>query len=193
MTRYIITITKEKVMETTHESVGLQLIGQQRLAAAASAKTQEDWSKLEASLPYQFPFDWGNCWRQSTEYRVRDFAVEVGFYTDVLGFSIVLLSDTYAMFTSPDNAFNVAFVPVEPGTETPPHALAIEFMVNSIAETVQKLQHRGVSFESLPSPPTSHPILTTAVFRTPNAIQIRLWSVVSPTTEAVSPIAMQEQ
>lgn len=172
-------------MKDVQKRPNLHQLGQQRLASAASATSQEDWSNLVANLPYQFPFDWGNCWRQSTEYRVCDFASEVGFYTDVLGFSILVLSNSYAMFTSPDNAFNVAFVPVTQGDETPTNAMAIEFMVNNITDTVKTLQDRGVSFESTPNLPTSQPVLTMAAFRTPNGIQIRLWSVVSPEEEIV--------
>ncbi|MCE7933463.1 MAG: VOC family protein [Chlorobi bacterium CHB2] len=196
MIRYIIIITKEGIMENAQQGVAiLRQIGQQRLASATNAQSQEDWNSLAASLPHKFPFDWGDCWRQSTEYRVCDFAAEVGFYTDILGFSILVLSDTYAMFTSPDHAFNVAFVPVQKGDETPPNAIAIEFMVNNIAETVAKLQERGISFETLPSPPTAQPILTTATFRTPNSIQLRLWSVVNPevtTTKLVEELCQTE-
>lgn len=180
-------------MHDSLQAIDLQRIGHERLAIAAAATSRDDWNAIAASLRHRFPFEWGECWRQSTEYRVCDFAAEVGFYTDVLGCSIMVLSDTYAMFTSPDNAFNVAFVPAVPGEETPPHAIAIEFMVNHIAQTVKNLQDRGVVFESLPSPPTSQPILTTAAFRTPNAIQIRLWSVVQPKVDNNVAIPMEEQ
>jgi len=180
-------------MHNIQQAADLHQVGQERLAIAATATSAEDWNALAASLPHSFPLEWGECWRQSTEYRVSDFAAEVGFYTDVLGCSIMVLSDTYAMFTSPDNAFNVAFVPVQQGEETPSHAMAIEFMVNNIAETVATLQGRGVVFESLPSPPTSQPILTIASFRTPNAIQMRLWSVVNPQIEVQQSILIEEQ
>lgn len=180
-------------MEDIPKIMNLHQIGQERLASAANATSQDDWNNLVASLPYQFPFDWGDCWRQSTEYRVCDFAAEVGFYTDILGFSIMVLGSNYAMFTSPDKAFNVAFVPVKHGDETPPNAIAIEFMVGNIVDTVKRLQERGVDFESIPTLPDSQPVLTMAAFRTPNGIQLRLWSVVSPEVETLSTISMEEQ
>ena len=49
-------------MEDAQQEVAiLRQIGQQRLASAANAQSQEDWNSLAASLPHQFPFDWGDC------------------------------------------------------------------------------------------------------------------------------------
>jgi catechol 2,3-dioxygenase-like lactoylglutathione lyase family enzyme len=154
--------------------------GKARLDIARRAATGSDWDRLWKEPAFPFPFDWGEWWKQCIEYKVEDFAAEVGFYTDILGLPVVAFDPNYAMFTSPAQDFFLAVVPAfEPGKSTPPDALRIQFMVADIFETVRELQRRGIVFEQKPRPCEQGSSMYITYFRTPHGLCVDLWGNVS--------------
>ena len=57
--------------------------GKARLDIARRAQSRQDWDTLWKKPLHEFPFTWGAYWKQSIEYRVADFAAEIGFFIDV--------------------------------------------------------------------------------------------------------------
>lgn len=51
----------------------------------------------------------GVVFRQMFEYAVVEFETEVGFFSEVFGFSVVAITSGYALFTTPVNDFHVSF------------------------------------------------------------------------------------
>jgi hypothetical protein len=154
----------------------VRAIGKARLDFASHTKNQIEWEKQWKSPSNQFPFDWGESWKQCVEYRVDDFPAEVGFYIDILGFSVNALDPTYAMFTSPQAEFFISIVPTQPNEQsTSPDAIRLQFMVKDIARTTQALQQRGISFDHTPQPLHPGSTLQISTFRTPHGISIELW------------------
>lgn len=51
----------------------------------------------------------GVVFRQMFEYAVVDFVREVGFFSEVFGFSIVAMTSGYALFTTPGGDFHFSF------------------------------------------------------------------------------------
>ncbi len=154
----------------------VRAIGKARLDFAGRAQNQSDWEKQWISPPYSFPFAWGESWKQCVEYRVDDFPAEVGFFIDILGFSVNALDPSYAMFTSPQAEFFISIIPTLSNEQsTPPDAIRLQFMVKDIARSTQALQQRGISFDHTPQPLHPGSTLKISSFRTPHGISIELW------------------
>ena len=154
--------------------------GKARLDIASRAQSTSDWDKLWKNPAYPFPFTWGEYWKQCIEYKVDDFAAEVGFYTDILGLPVNALDPGYAMFTSPGGDFFIAIVPTLDSTRsTPPDAIRIQFMVADVFGTAGELERRGIKHEQWPQPCADGSTLYIGYFRTPHGICVDLWGLVT--------------
>jgi catechol 2,3-dioxygenase-like lactoylglutathione lyase family enzyme len=166
----------------------VRALGKARIDIARRAQTPAEWQKLWKPPAHSFPFRWGESWKQCVEYRVDDFAAEVGFFIDVLGLPVNALDPDYAMFTSPQGDFYFSVVQAEAGTSTPPDAIRLQFMVTDIFATVEELESRGIAFAQQPQAVRSGSTLQIATFLTPHGICIDLWGVVPshrPTLAAI--------
>jgi catechol 2,3-dioxygenase-like lactoylglutathione lyase family enzyme len=168
----------------------IRALGKARIDLALCLKDSTEWDQRWKPPSNPFPFTWGDSWKQCIEYRVDDFAAEVGFFTDVLGFAVHALDRSYAMFTSPQQDFYFAIVPtVASESPTSPDAFRLQFMVRDVTATYQELLRRGIAFELAPQPlcPTSSIII--ASFRTPNGISVEIWGL--SMQNAISPHEMR--
>jgi catechol 2,3-dioxygenase-like lactoylglutathione lyase family enzyme len=157
----------------------IRAYGKARLDIASRIQNPSDWEKLWKKPTFPFPFTWGSYWKQCIEYKVDDFAAEVGFYTDILGLPVNALDPGYAMFTSPGGDFFIAIIPTPAGAHsTPPDAIRIQFMVADLFPTVKELEHRGISMEQWPQPCAIGSNLYIGYFRTPHGICVDLWGLV---------------
>jgi catechol 2,3-dioxygenase-like lactoylglutathione lyase family enzyme len=169
----------------------LREVGEQLIEMSRNASTQEDWQKIWAMAKPDISFEWGPCWKQSAEYRVDDFAAEVGFYFNVIGLSLFTLNPDAVMFTSPDKAFLLAVAPAtdeEPAVH--PNSFRVEFMVDDINATVKELESRGLGFDEVARPWGDSNPMQVARFRTPNGIGVTLWGMVE--TEPADAVASPE-
>jgi hypothetical protein len=171
----------------------VRAFGKARIDIAQRAHSREDWDKLWKRPIHPFPFAWGDCWKQCVEYKVDDFAAEVGFFIDILGLPVNAFDPGYAMFTSPHGDFFFAVVPApEDGESTPPDALRLQFMVTDILATTTELESRGIEFEQPPQPCQPGSSLYIGYFRTPHGICVDLWGMVK-TVKSATIIAEQEE
>jgi len=174
----------------------IRALGKARLDVTRRARDEQEWQRLWRAPRYPFPFAWGEDGRFCLEYLVDDFAAEIGFLIDVLGFPVSAFSTTYAQFTSPDQAFFFAVRAVPEGFEsTPPNSIRLQFRLSNLAEAVAELERRGVIFEVKPEPGG----MNLAVFRSPHGVPIELWpargasSAVSEVAEPQTPAEMPSQ
>jgi catechol 2,3-dioxygenase-like lactoylglutathione lyase family enzyme len=127
------------------------------------------------------PLIWGQAWKHCTEYKVSDFAAEVGFFIDVLGFQVNAFNPGYAMFTSPQEEFYFAVIPALAGDQpTPCDAIRLQFMVKDALSTTRELENRGIVFDQLLQPIQPGSSLLISAFRTPNGITVEVWGVTDP-------------
>src|SRR4030067_3777473 len=173
-------ITGDFIMVTNYPvNSRVRAYGKARIDIAQRAKTPEEWENLWVRPSNSFPFEWGKSWKQCVEYKVDDFAAEVGFFIDVLGLPVNAFDPGYAMFTSPQGDFFFSVVPTPPGgTSTPPDAIRLQFMVSDIFATSRELEKREIAFEQPPQPLQPGPSLPIAYFRTPHGISVDLWGMV---------------
>lgn len=163
----------------------VRAFGKARIDIAERAKNPADWEKLWKPPSASYPFVLGESWKQCVEYRVDDFAAEVGFFIDVLGLPVNAFDPGYAMFTSPQRDFFFAVVPTPHAEQsTPPDAFRLQFMVKDIISTTHELEQRGVFFEQPPLPLRPGSSLSIAGFRTPHGICIELWGMVMPSASS---------
>jgi catechol 2,3-dioxygenase-like lactoylglutathione lyase family enzyme len=135
-----------------------------------------------------FPFTWGEPWKLCVEYKVSDYAAEVGFFSDVLGLPVYALNSDIAIFTSPEGDFFFS-VASDQGSKAPsePNSIRLQFMVSDILATVKEFEKRGIVFELPPQTHQSDPPLIISYFRTPNGVIVDLWGrAVSETTSSPS-------
>jgi catechol 2,3-dioxygenase-like lactoylglutathione lyase family enzyme len=160
----------------------IRAYGKARLDLARRARNGEDWKRIWKAPMYGYPFQLGGAWKQCIEYKVEDFAAEVGFFIDILGLEVNSLDPGYAQFTSPQRDFYFAVVETPPGFQaTPADALRIQFMVEDIFATAEELESRGISFDLPPQPCQAGSALNIGSFRTPHGINIELWGIVNDT------------
>jgi len=156
--------------------------GKARLDLARRARNGEEWKRIWKPPTHPYPFQLGGAWKQCIEYKVDDFAAEIGFLIDIFGLEVNSLDPGYAQFTSPQRDFFFAVVETPPGyTATPPDALRIQFMVEDIFTTAEELESRGITFEIPPQPCQAGSALNIGAFRTPHGITIELWGIVNET------------
>jgi catechol 2,3-dioxygenase-like lactoylglutathione lyase family enzyme len=161
--------------------------GKARIDIAERVKNPADWEKLWVRPSNPFPFVWGKSWKDCVEYKVDDFAAEVGFFIDVLGLQVNAFDPGYAMFTSPQGDFFLAVVPVhEDDQSTPPEALRLQFMLTDILATTRELEKRGIVFDQPPQPIQPGSSLSISSFRTPNGVSIELWGIVNDATSSTN-------
>ncbi len=170
--------------------------GKARIDIAKRANTRADWDQLWKKPSHPFPFTWGNSWKQCVEYKVADFAAEVGFFIDILGFPVNAFDPDYAMFTSPSGDFYFSVVPArENENPTPNGAIRLQFMVQDILATAFELENRGVKFDQLPARVADNSSFLIGCFHTPNGIDIELWGFDSrsPVSSSTEPIVSFDQ
>jgi catechol 2,3-dioxygenase-like lactoylglutathione lyase family enzyme len=169
----------KKPVVKSHVNPRFRAYGKARIDIARRATSRADWDQLWKRSTFPFPFNWGESWKQCIEYKVTDFAAEVGFFIDILGLPVNAFDPDYAMFTSPDGEFFFSVVPAEEGQPaTPPGAIRIQFMVDNILELAADLERRGITFEHWPQPCVGGSSLFIGYFRTPHGIGIDLWGLV---------------
>ena len=167
-----------------HINPRFRAYGKARLDIARRAESRQDWENLWKQSTFPFPFEWGEHWKQCIEYSVDDFAAEVGFFIDILGFPVNAFDPDYAMFTSPSRDFFFAVVPTpDGGHSTPPDAIRLQFMITDLLLTAEELQRRGVQFERFPVPCHPGTSLYIGQFRTPHGICVELWGMVESGVE----------
>lgn len=148
--------------------------GKARIDITMRAKDEQDWQSKWKDPRYPFPFTFGDSWKHCVEYRVDDFAAEVGFFMDVLGFPAQTFSPSFAIFTTPGQDFSISVVAATDGYfSTPPDAIRLQFMVEDILQTAEELVSRGVNFEQLPERNNTGGLIT-GYFRTPHGICVDL-------------------
>ncbi|HLK56187.1 MAG TPA: hypothetical protein VKU00_06470 [Chthonomonadaceae bacterium] len=154
--------------------------GESRLAVSREAKSQEDWQRLWRDPAHPYVFQWGTCWKQCIEYRVEDFAAEIGFFLDVVGLDSNALGPDFAMLTNKEGDFYFAVKPTGDVPPTPPDAIRLQFMLTDVLNTAAELERRGVVFEQPVAPDAPESPLVTGYFRTPHGIAVDLWGLVKP-------------
>jgi catechol 2,3-dioxygenase-like lactoylglutathione lyase family enzyme len=170
---------KLKEKEQKYINPRFRAYGKARIDIAKRAKTRQDWDELWKGSTNPFPFTWGESWKQCVEYKVDDFAAEVGFFVDILGLPVNAFDPAYAMFTSPGGDFFIGVVPTpKKGNSTPKDAIRLQFMVKEIMETTKELERRGVRFEQQPQPCQPGSSLHIAYFHTPHGIPVDLWGYI---------------
>jgi catechol 2,3-dioxygenase-like lactoylglutathione lyase family enzyme len=154
----------------------IRAYGKARIDVTRRANDEREWQSLWHEPRYPFPFTWGDGWKQCMQYTVEDFAAEIGFFIDILGFPVSAFSPNYAQFTSPDQAFFFGVVAVQEGGQiTSPDSLSIQFMLDDLEGTILKLEQRGIVFERKPEPGAISPPI--AVLRSPHGVSLELWGV----------------
>lgn len=154
-----------------HINPRIRAYGKARIDITRRASDEREWqSKWRAPL-HPYPFTPGRGWMFSVEYKVDDFAAEVGFYIDVLGFEVHAFSPSYAQFTDPDNNFLFGVSAAKEGEEsTDPDSIRLQLNVGNIFNAVKMLEERGVAFEQKPVPVPGHPDMVVGYFRSPHGV-----------------------
>lgn len=155
-----------------------RLLGHNRIRISEQAESRDEWERLWEPPKFDYSLKLVPWWKMTIEYKVFDFAAEIGFFIDILGFTISALSSKYAMLTNPTEDFHISIVEVEDESKTTPQdAFKIEFMVEDIDELQEELHNRGIVFEREPAPFGNHDSnFVLGTLRTPNNLQIGLWS-----------------
>jgi len=147
--------------------------GKARIEVTRQAKDEQEWQKLWRAPKHSLPFKWSTIWKECVEYKVEDFASEVGFFIDLLGFSVHLFSPSYARLTTPGEDFFFAISACREGElPTPAEALRLQFGIEDLAETIVELENRGLTVEQVVQEAASE--WDVASLRTPNGIWIDL-------------------
>lgn len=159
-----------------HVNPRIRAYGKARVEITRQAKDEQDWLANWREQLYAFPFEWGHGWKHCIEYKVDDFAAEIGFFIDFLGFAVCAFSPHFAQISDPDGFIYLSISEAQVGeVSTPTETIRIQFNVNEIEQTVQELEKRGIVFEQKPEPIQPDSTIVVGYFRTPHGICVDLW------------------
>jgi catechol 2,3-dioxygenase-like lactoylglutathione lyase family enzyme len=157
----------------------IRALGKARIDVTRRARDEQDFQRMWHAPRNPFPFSWGPGLKHCIQYVVEDFAAEVGFFIDVLGFPVSAFSPNYAQFTTPEEELHFGVVAAPPGAATtPPDTLRIQFAVRNLHKTIDELERRGIRFDLRPDMDESS--VPYAVFRTPHGIGVELLGIIEP-------------
>lgn len=169
------------IPKTGHINPRYRAYGKARLDTIQRSNTQEEWELSWKEPAHTFPLRWAAGWRFSLEYRVDDFAAEIGFLTDILGLPVNLCTPDFFRFITPSGDFCLGVAAAsETEPATPPGALRIQFSITRLTETYEELQSRGIVFETPLQPIQEGSTQSIASFRTPHGISIDLFGDIAP-------------
>jgi catechol 2,3-dioxygenase-like lactoylglutathione lyase family enzyme len=164
-----------------HVSPKIRAYGKARIDITRRARDEAEWRRLwkEPSQPYAFKP--GPGWAINWVYTVEDYAAEIGFLIDVLGFPVLAFSPSQAQLASPEGGFALTILSArEDLPATPPDSVHLQLSVAALYPTVRELERRGVTFDRQPSPAGEDLAWQSAAFRTPHGIVIELVGEVQP-------------
>lgn len=165
-----------------HINPRFRAYGKARMDIARRIQSQEDWDNLwiTPKNPFAISFPWQSAWKQCIEYRVDDYAAEVGFWIDVIGVAVNAFGPEYAQFSGYSGEFTFAVSAAYEGmASTPADSIRMQFMVEDLLHTVDELTRRNVIFEQPPIPVTNGSPVHIATFRTPHGIAVDLWGEIT--------------
>ncbi len=158
-----------------HISPRVRAYGKARIDITRRAKDEEEWRRLWKAPSQPYAFTAGEGWKFNLVYTVDDYAAEIGFFIDVLGFQVLAFSPSQAQLASSDGNFAFTVLAAkDEGTGTPPEALHLQLNVEAITQTVRELERRGVSIDQQPTPVQPGSTWQIASFRTPHGVTIEL-------------------
>jgi hypothetical protein len=160
-----------------HINPRFRAYGKARLDVTLRAKDEREWREMWKEPLNSFPFNFGSGWKFCFEYKVEDFAAEVGFFIDVLGFSVRAFSPRYAQFTSPGEELCLIVRESGDGVQsTDPDMLRLHLQLSGIDETIGELEFRGIAFEKSLNQDQDGISVLAGYFRTPHGLRIDLWN-----------------
>jgi len=160
-----------------HISPRVRAYGKARIDITRRAKDEEEWRRLWKAPSQPYAFTAGEGWKFNLVYTVDDYAAEIGFFIDVLGFQVLAFSPSQAQLASADGNFAFTVLTAkDEGSSTPPEALRLQLNVEAIIQTVRELERRGVSIDQQPTPVQAGSTWQIASFRTPHGVNIELLS-----------------
>lgn len=160
-----------------HISPRVRAYGKARIDITRRAKDEEEWRRLWKAPSQPYAFTMGEGWKFNLVYTVDDFAAEIGFFIDVLGFQVLAFSPSQAQLASADGNFAFTVLTAkDEGSSSPPEALRLQLNVEAIIQTVRELERRGVSIDQQPTPVQAGSTWQIASFRTPHGVTIELLS-----------------
>jgi len=158
----------------------IRAYGKARIDITRRASDEREWQLKWRAPLHPYPFTPGEGWRFCFEYKVDDFAAEVGFFIDILGFDVCAFSPSYAQFVDPYHDICFGVVEAQEGeTSTDPDTIRLQLKVDHILDTVKTLEARGIVFEQKPAPVGGQPDLLAGYFRSPHGVCIDLFGEIS--------------
>lgn len=160
-----------------HINPRFRAYGKARIDVTRRAINEQEWQSQWREPMNDFPFATGAGWQFSFDYKVDDFAAEVGFFIDVLGFPVRAFSPSYAQFTSPGGEICFGVLATSQGEEsTPPDSIRLYLNVHNIQQASKELIRRGIAYETTPGADQSGTPVHTGYFRSPHGVIIELWN-----------------
>lgn len=164
-----------------HINPRFRAYGKARLDVTLRARDENEWQQMWREPMNNFPFKFGSGWKFCFEYRVEDFAAEVGFFIDVLGFTVRAFSPHYGQFSSPGGELCIGVLQAGDGEEsTPPDSIRLQLQIRDLENTHRQLETRNVVFEKSFGMERDGESSLAGFFRTPHGVRIDLWE--QPTT-----------
>ena len=120
-----------------HVSPRIRAYGKARIDITRRARDEAEWRRLwkEPSQPYAFKP--GRGWAINWVYTVDDYAAEIGFLIDVLGFPVLAFSPSQAQLASPEGGFALTVLSArEDSLATPPDSVHLQLSVAALSPTV---------------------------------------------------------
>lgn len=159
-----------------HINPRFRAYGKARLDVTLRAKDEQEWQEMWREPLNPFPFKFASGWKFCLEYKVEDYAAEVGFFIDVLGFTVTAFSPRFAQFISPGEELCLNVLEAAEGaSSTPPDCIRLILQLTNAKDILQELDLRGIAVEKADGKDMSAGSTPVGYFRTPQGLRIDLW------------------
>lgn len=160
-----------------HINPRFRAYGKARIDITRRATNEQEWQSQWREPMNDYPFTSPEGWQFCFEYKVDDFAAEVGFFIDVLGFAVRAFSTSYAQFASPDGRICFNVLSAGDGEEsTPPDSIRLYLNVHDLQKASAQLHNRGIPFEAIRAIGSLTHGIQSGYFRSPHGVCIELRS-----------------
>ncbi len=161
-------------MNSLHERC--RAFGEERIEALARCKEPGDFQKLWPAGKADWPFTWGECWKAVPIIHLEDYAAELGFFVDVLGFQSFATWEGGCFLAAPESEFKLGLADTREGTAVDPASFQLDLMVGNIEEAAATLVERGVIERADLHPEWGEEQrMRTLCLKSPNGISLKLW------------------
>lgn len=106
----------------------------------------------------------------SVEYKVKDYAAEIGFWVQTFGVTLLSIDDEYALLTDADRTFTISIKADYVAHDV--SGFSLQWFTDNLGDTTDALDARGIAYETYYQSSNQRFVR----LQTPAGVNVEIWS-----------------